>query len=383
MEKLDIQNPVSMFKDAFDFNNPGSYQIQNLIKSNYLQALKNKFAEFKQALLNSEPDLYERLILKEDQVNAESLETLLSLPEISHGILNHQVLGKNQLTEFVISAMDAIASKNNNNYDISSYNQLWIPDGSFFIKYDVKEKEFKTFDAFHLLDVVPIDFFSPYCLKISNSDVNEKPENKIEPYGFDEIETICRLFEETVDSVIKINGLVNQLTTFLKAIVINKISNNGRATNLVSGSDARYIGRTVISNVISADPVKLMEAFVHESIHSALYMGDIIKPWLPTREQTKLAGYNAVSPWTGNKISISSIQEAIFVWYGIYQLWKICYEERIFDSNQVVDRLMFVTKGFRDLNINSIAALNNFSISEDLSEAIAQMRKDVLREMHA
>jgi len=372
-----------MFKDAFDFNKPGASQIQSLLNDAYINALKDKFSEYKHSLLLSQPDLYERLVIREDLLSDIDAQYFFTIPEVSHVILNHDFLGKNQITDFFIAAIDAIKSTATQTYDIDNYSHLWIPDGSFYIKYDVRERVFRTFDTYHLLDKIPVDFFSPYCLKISNSDVNEKPENKIEPYDFGEIEIICRLLDETIEPIVDIENIISQLSTFLKAIVINKISNGGIATNLISGSDARYIGRTVISNVISANPLKLIEALIHESIHSTLYMGDVISPWLPTRDQTKQAGYDAVSPWTGNKISISSIQEAIFVWYGIYQLLKICHERDLYQASQVFDRLIFVMKGFKSLDLKRIAAANNFSVSEGLLYAVEQMQTEVLQEMNA
>jgi hypothetical protein len=381
METLSLTKPLQLFRSALSFDSADAANIQDLIHQQYVATLFKKYDVLKAYYLKHNPELYEDLILAEQKLEGNELAALLQIPEMSYLILKFLLIDKKIVVESLITAIDAFGSKRHNSFNIEKYKSLWMPDGSFFIKYNGQNSRFTNFDSYKLLDTIPVDFFSPYCLKITNQDVNEPAGHLIAPYDFGYIEEICELFEDTTLPVLPFTGITNQLTTYLKAIVINQITNDGVVTNLVSGSDARFIGRTVISNVQSAEPEKLIEAFIHESIHSTLYMGDIVDTWLPTREETHNAGYAAVSPWTGNKISISSIQEAIFVWYGIYKLWKISFDNQLYDRAKVEQRLIFVCNGFEKLNIRKIAAEHKFNLKDDFEDAVQKMKKEVLTEM--
>jgi len=381
METLSLIKPLHLFKSAFSFDNSDAVQMQNLIHQQYEAALLKKYDDLKAYFLRSNSELYEALIIAEQKIDSNELSVLLQIPEMSYLIRKFHLVDNKVVFESLVTAMNAIESKRLNSFNIENYKSLWIPDGSFFIKYNSQIGQFTNFDSFKLLDIIPVDFFSPYCLKITNQDVNEPLSHTITPYDFADIEEICDLFENTVLPILPFPGITNQLTTYLKAIVINRITNQGVVTNLVSGSDARFIGRTVISNVLLAEPEKIIEAFIHESIHSTLYMGDAIDAWLPTREETHQAGYSAISPWTGNRISISSIQEAIFVWYGIYKLWKIAYENQLYSSPKVERRLKFVSNGFEKLDIVRLATDNKFILKDDFYDAVQKMKKNVVTEM--
>lgn len=369
---------IYQLKDAFDFHSNSCIAVQNQVNINYTNILSEKFQGLLHQLLLDNSEKYEEVIVSLNLLNEKELEYFLVTPEISHLILQSDRYNKATVINMLIKSIDAEISKKTRNFDINKYEELWTADGALFIKYIAQKKTYAEFENHRLFDLTPVDFFSPFNMKITNKELNEGDENVISLYDFGEIETICQSLDESIEPILNCNHISHQIRTFLKSIVINKITLNGKPTNLISGSDALYIGRTVMSNVYNSIPEKLIECLVHESIHSTLYMADICNPWLPTHEQTRIAGYNAISPWTGNKITISSIQEAIFVWYGIYKLWSYALENGLYDENRTLDRLTFVGQGFRRLDIAQIAASCNVKINEELNNTVNAMKQDII-----
>ena len=397
------QNSLFDFQKAFDFTEPAAVTYQQRILAAYKVLLFNKINEFQNPLLTADPDQYEKFITRTRALSVDELLDFAAIPEISHRLLHavpgnlHQTADmlteglcwgptlsvpiRQQMARMFTEALDAETSKRTHRYDTSMYPHLWTADGSFYCKYQKSSQSYAEFEAYRLLDAVPVDFFSPYALRISNTDVNEPVENTIAAYDFEEIEGLCYWFDEAVAPLADYLPIAHQVSSFLRAIVLNKISNAGQVTKFISGSDARYIGRTVMSNVQGVSPELLVEALVHESIHASLYMADSCSPWLPTREQTRLAGYRAVSPWTGNRISISSIQEAIFVWYGVYKLWLVALERGLYNEQRVMDRLAFVGRGFQALDLAQIATACEFRTSIELRDVVEVMKQDVARQI--
>lgn len=398
-----IQNSLLDFQKSFDFTEPAAVTHQQRLLAAYKVLLFDKINEFQEALLLTDPDRYEQFVNRTRALSIDELLEFGAIPEVSHRLLHaepgngHQPASglteglcwgpalsgptRHQLAGMLTEALDAETSKRTRHYDTARYPHLWAADGSYYCKYQEQSQSYAEFEAYRLLDTVPVDFFSPYALRISNADVNEPLENTIGAYDFGEIEAICGQFDDAVAPLADYQPIAHQVSSFLRAIVLNKISHAGRVTNFISGSDARYIGRTVLSNVQSVSPELLVEAFVHESIHASLYMADACSPWLPTREQTQLAGYRAVSPWTGNRISISSIQEAIFVWYGVYKLWLVALERGLYTEQRVTNRLAFVGRGFQALNLTQIAAACEFRVSAELRDVVEVMKQDVARQL--
>lgn len=396
-----LQNSLLDFQKSFDFTEPSAVTYQQRLLAAYKVLLFDKINEFQESLLLADPDQYEQFVTRTQALSVDELLEFGAIPEVSHRLLHAEpghpgpdgLTGglcwgpalssptRHQLASMLIEALDAEASKRLHHYDTAKYPHLWTADGSYYGKYQAQSQSYAEFEAYRLLDTVPVDFFSPYALRISNTDVNEPLENTIAAYDFGEIEDICGQFDDAVAPLAGYQPIAHQVSSFLRAIVLNKISHAGRVTNFISGSDARYIGRTVLSNVQGVSPELLVEAFVHESIHASLYMADACSPWLPTRQQTRLAGYRAVSPWTGNRISISSIQEAIFVWYGVYKLWLVALERGLYTEQRVTNRLAFVGRGFQALDLNQIANACEFRVSAELREVVEVMKQDVARQL--
>lgn len=60
----------------------------------------------------------------------------------------------------------------------------------------------------------------------------------------------------------------------------------------------------------------LINALVHESIHSALYCYELDEPFV------RACQHRAVSMWTGASLRLDSLVHAVFVWCGLFHYWS-------------------------------------------------------------
>ncbi|RAJ27215.1 hypothetical protein [Pedobacter cryoconitis] len=365
-------------KDAFSFDSHRSPKIQDAILINYYELLQNKLDIFLNKLKNVDTSKHNILNQKYNSRTSDEKKIFLKLPEIAHRIISYNSSNLLNIAIFFLKAIDAEIARMTNSYEQDNYEHLWTAGGSFYIKYDHSKLNFSVFETFHILDNIPVDFLSPYNLKITNNDLNESPDSLINIYELNEIEGLCDKLEYAVNPIHDLSNIINQLRNFISVVVINRITINGNPTSFYSGSDALYPCRVIISNIAKAKPEAIIESLIHESIHSALYMTDLCNPWLPDSNKRKEFNYNVQSPWTGNKISLANIIEAVFVWYGVYKFWRMAEKENLYDPEIRKKRLIFLKNGFSSLNIKDIFHKYDFNNENSLVTVISLLRTDVL-----
>jgi hypothetical protein len=110
-----------------------------------------------------------------------------------------------------------------------------------------------------------------------------------------------------------------------------------------SSSTNGVIGRTLLVNpaLESVTTFDLADALVHESIHHALYMGELGSPMV--LDPIGCADVRPLSPWTGNPLTVHSYLHACFVWFGLLNLWARPEAE----SLGAADRVRTMRAGFR------------------------------------
>jgi hypothetical protein len=89
-----------------------------------------------------------------------------------------------------------------------------------------------------------------------------------------------------------------------------------------SGSYGQYPGLTLLTNPLAptADIAALIDALVHEAIHSALFRYEAVHGPL-TRESTPTE-VALCSPWSGRPLGCNQYVHACFVWFGLRSLWE-------------------------------------------------------------
>jgi hypothetical protein len=142
-------------------------------------------------------------------------------------------------------------------------------------------------------------------------------------------------------------GLAGFVSTFTKVLVLRKEEPGGFS----SGSETRYIGRSVLGNPHSPiiDYLDIAEATVHEAIHSLLYMQERRHPWVPA--ELYAPEPRVVSPWSGRNLALRPFLQACFVWYGILQFWGKATTTGILSPAQLGERIARAATGFLGLPI--------------------------------
>jgi hypothetical protein len=84
-------------------------------------------------------------------------------------------------------------------------------------------------------------------------------------------------------------------------------------------------------------------ALVHEAIHSLVDVSELRGRLVPpgTRHEQKIA-----SPWTGASISLQSLLDAYFVWYGLMHYWVRAADRKGVDANVCAKYVETCIRGF-------------------------------------
>ncbi|MBV8048717.1 MAG: hypothetical protein JO171_16330 [Paludibacterium sp.] len=96
----------------------------------------------------------------------------------------------------------------------------------------------------------------------------------------------------------------------------------GKPNALFSSTFSHAVGLVRITNahLAEADRTSLMDALVHEAIHSLLYGYEESRAPFQTEPAWRVP---IRSPWTGATLALPSYLQACLVWYGLYHLWRL------------------------------------------------------------
>ncbi|QTE21990.1 hypothetical protein [Polaribacter cellanae] len=295
-------------------------------------------------------------------------------PEMSHILLYKKKSIKENfsLVEKLIYAEVAKETKKVLNPE---FKDLWTSDGSFFISYDNEKKDFFIYESPLLLNKIPIDFLSPFSSLMNNEEMGEKDSLQIQNYDHEEFESIIQKLEVSISPL---KGTCQNVLDFIQKFTLTIIPKKHKENYFSSGSNGLYIGRTVLSNLHITSKELIVEALVHEAVHSYLYMIEVLKPWMPDFESSRKFGNQVASFWTGNLISVRSFTQAVFIWYSLYNFWKICKDKSLYDEGFINNRLNFITKGFERLKLNEIEKMTSIVFPIETKNTILAIQDKIL-----
>lgn len=362
---LQSNNILYAVKDL-DLTNQNQQLSYKEIYSEYVKLLKNKSKSYLKELKHKDPELYSAIV----ESNLLSASFIVS-PEVSFLLLfNH-----NNIESYSLFRRLVIAEKaKNERKGLGGYQSLWTSDGSFFISLK-DDNDFFIYESPLLLKKIPIDFISPFSSLIKNEEMGESDSLKIKNYDPDDFSSI---FEFLVNSTKPLNNELPFILDFVSLFTLTIIPKKHSGNYFSSGSNGFYIGRTVLTNLDLASKELLIEAIVHEATHSYLYMIESLSPWMPDFDASKKIGNNIASCWTGNKISIRSFFQAIFIWYTLFNFWSICKKSGIYNQEFVTQRLSFIKMGFEKLDLDYLQNSFNFSVSDVTKEVIIKTQTKIL-----
>jgi hypothetical protein len=125
------------------------------------------------------------------------------------------------------------------------------------------------------------------------------------------------------------------------------------------------------------DPAWLMDALVHESIHSLLYNVESLEPFYVSANSQ--VAFTAESPWTGKKLYLHSFVHACFVWFGLWSFWSVATDS---GHCRTLPTDFFRDRSRRGFGVDLLARLGagREEVSQHVLQAIARMEDKVVNE---
>jgi HEXXH motif-containing protein len=224
----------------------------------------------------------------------------------------------------------------------------------------------------------PIDVASPHALAIDLEGVTDEATEPRRPLDKPVLERVLGALADTRDRIESTNpDILEFVNAFTKVLVLQR--DDAAPTLFSTGSSAQYVGRSVFGNphLESVDAALLAEGLVHEAIHSLLYMGERIEPWVTTPE---LYGpeHRTRSGWTGNPLPLRSYLQAAFVWYGLSQFWCQALSAGTFPADRIRGRIEQSVRGFLRGSVLDQIQPYRYGIAPEVCSAIESMESDIV-----
>ena len=83
------------------------------------------------------------------------------------------------------------------------------------------------------------------------------------------------------------------------------------------------------------------------------------------------------SKWSGRPLALRTFLHAIFVWYGLFNLWVYALENGLYDKEYALEKLGFIRKGFEKLEVEEFSSFK-VPFSEELLNTIRTAKNEVL-----
>lgn len=169
-------------------------------------------------------------------------------------------------------------------------------------------------------------------------------------------------------------GLSSLIQSCVKVVVMRKTAKK----SFCSFSSCYFVGRVTMTNPHKVDNLAVMEALVHEAIHSFLYMHCPSPDW-GLVSNAKAAPGKVISPWTGREISLCAFLHACFVWYGILYFWGDKQIKKCSGNEGVRGRMVRASKGFVEGRlIDVVGSEDRNLVRPDVLGALEEIQDNVL-----
>jgi len=367
-----ITDILNFKNDNIDF---GSHF--NKILNEHRKLAFKRFEEFTEALKSKDIAIFNEVFDRWNQFTDEQKTELIMSPQISNICYWYKPDRLSDIGLFFIEALDAELSKRTTSFDKNRYKSLWTSNGDYLIKYDESKDEFIDYEAFRLENNVVLDFFSPYTQNITDADNIIAQSNQT--YSYEEAFHIYEKFSIAMSPMLSQKSNVTEfMEEILNVIVFKKRVSDDNKRHFVCGSNYNYMGRLLIVNPELAKDEDLIDALVHESIHFLLDMIDEINGWIPEEINTNAQLIKMESKWSGRPLALRTFLHAIFVWYGLFNLWIYALRNELYDKEYALDKLAFIRKGFEKLDAEELSEFG-VQFSAETINAITVAKNEVLK----
>jgi hypothetical protein len=218
---------------------------------------------------------------------------------------------------------------------------------------------------------IPVDYRSPYAR--SELPGFRKTSNR---YSNSETDRIISKLNQALTRISQSDPrVIDMIDQYTKVITIKKDPRDVYSWG--SSSSNAYIGSIVLENphldVFTSD--EIVEAIIHESIHSFMYILELDNPIFSDR---RLYAHEVRSPWTGNRLPLYSYLHACFVWFGLWHFWNLAIKTNLFHFEISSKHKCKSAVGFKgDSLLNPIREIST-GISLARQQAIQKMQEIIL-----
>jgi hypothetical protein len=198
------------------------------------------------------------------------------------------------------------------------------------------------FEAPTLAAGVVVDSPSPYAYLEANA------AGSGEPVATQELAALLPSLADAAGRLREVSQAAYE--TFRTSISVVTVRRDRRHEAAASSSWPWLIGKMGLANPWAGAgdqrSAALVNALVHESIHSLLYRIELVEPLYASQQ----AGQDvlAFSPWSGRELRLHSFVHACFVWFGLWCFWRLPAAASVVAPAIVRDLGERAARGFRD-----------------------------------
>lgn len=368
---------IGLAKEALLFQ-PHQASLYRCINRLFQKCIKEKFSLISRDLIEINETLYEYGNKKIEAATAiEDIPGVWNAPEFIGKMLNYPYESAEEIYSFSIKAIEAEIAKKSRTFDHNTHPYLWTANGDHFIQFDKETCTYNHYNAFKLNELITLDFFSPNCIRIDSKELEEDQSAVIEEYNYEEAYAIYEKLEESVSPLYNFSNSVIELITNFTQVIILKKQVQKETILFSSASLFPYIGRSLLINADRAGSSQIIDALVHESIHSMLYMIDAIKKWMPANAIINKVGPVIPSPWTGRLLNPGNFCQAIFVWYGLFNFWQFALSNHLYDQGYGEKRIATIEKGFEKVEIDLMNKKFQLQLNDEVLETVEAVKAAV------
>lgn len=197
----------------------------------------------------------------------------------------------------------------------------------------------------------------------------------VAPYRDEDANLALVRLRESLDLVGAVDRVaVNMIGDVIQLIILRQDATD--PSGFSSSSWPGCAGLMALTNIQRPDSDNgwCVDALVHESVHSLLYMIERFEPFYS--HATTPVSYRAVSPWSGRELNLHSFVHACFVWFALWCFWSLATTSKFFPRSTIEFFRSRARRGF-DTDLLSRLGAGQHEIARSVRDAIVRIENIV------
>ena len=339
---------IKSVEEILRFETPATGYYQALTQA-FRARVRHKFDLLLDKICQHSVTIPGQIQEKMELLTSSEIEEWLLSPELLGLILHHSNDHLPQIAPFVLQTLEAEIARNHKKFDTNQYQNLWTNNGDYFIYFDAQKQVFQDYEAPKFAPTITFDFLSPACLQVNNKTLDDDT-HLIQNYAFDQAGNLYEQIQQALEPIDdRVATLIEQMTKMI--IVKRQTTKEEVATKFWSATHSHFIGKILLVNTEEGSDEDIIDGLVHEAIHSLLYIIEELHPWMPAEKVSEAIGNEICSPWTNNLLPLRAFLHALFVWYGLFNLWRFALENQLYRAEDAQQRMEKIKQGYAQVNI--------------------------------